>query len=59
MWLWLAEHDGIVAGALAAREGLPVPEEISAVMASPVQHQLPMPPAARGTSAASPGGSAP
>ena len=56
VWLWLAEHNGVVAGGLAAGEGLPAPEEISAVMASPAQHQLPMPPAGRGTSAASPGG---
>ncbi len=50
-----AEHDGAVTGALAAGEGLPAPEELSAVMASPTQHQLPMPASSRGISAASPG----
>ena len=50
-----AEHDGAMTGPLAAGEGLPAPEELSAVMASPTQHQLPMPASSRGISAASPG----
>ena len=38
-----AEHEASASGSLTAAEGLPAPEEISAVMASPAQRHLPAP----------------
>ena len=50
-----AEREASASGSLMAAEGLPAPEEISAVMASPTQHHLPAPPQGQAASGASPG----
>ena len=50
-----AEHEASASGSLAAAEGLPAPEEISAVMASPTQHHLPAPAQGQAASGASSG----
>ena len=50
-----AEHEVAGSGGLPEGEGLPAPEDISAVLASPSPHRLPAPPPTRDSSAASPG----
>ncbi|CAK0735830.1 hypothetical protein CVIRNUC_000646 [Coccomyxa viridis] len=49
------EHEASASGSLTAAEGLPAPEEISAVMAAPAQHHLPAPAQGQAASRASSG----